>query len=186
MVPAFDSQGIGQLSVIARAVHQEGWLFGMAETLRTQQPIERQYEHWIGGKRPASVVLVGFGLGADHLASHYYEFHRIHAPAALILLSTGAHLQDLNNIPCNFLLIHGEMDPRMSDPDFFGRMHDAVFHHQMRYGDLTTGICMPGFGADLGEIGMPRVLVRECLDWSRRAVELGMRKQEPAGGSAVA
>ena len=67
----------------------------------------------------------------------------------MVLFSPTTQILFLNNITCPYLMLHGENDPIFkSEPH--PHFEEAVHHHQMRYGDLTSYHVLPNLDQHLG------------------------------------
>lgn len=115
------------------------------------------------------VTLLGSREGADLIAKNYFRFYSVAPPSAIALLSTRAAVHDLNNIACPYLVLHGALDPFFQTTPY-KRFEDAIFHHQMRYGDGSANLLLPRVGRDLGGRQLDLRVIEAVLQWIDRVI----------------
>lgn len=131
-----------------------------------------------------NIVLLGFGDGADLVAGHFYDFYEVEPAQSILLLSPTVGPLQLNAITCPYFLIHGDRDPLFNEITY-EKFHNAILHHQMRYGDVTNGHCFEGVGRELGDNRLSRDVIRCIVDWTRYSLRHRVRPQEPAAKGAA-
>jgi pimeloyl-ACP methyl ester carboxylesterase len=137
---------------------------------------------WVDQER---VALLGIAFGADVIAKHYYDFYAVCRPQAAALLSPSVQPIFLNNITCPYLVLHGQRDPLFRIMPY-EKIKEAVFHHQMRYGDSTVNLRYIGLGRELGRQNMISTeVIKQTVTWLETAILEGLRPQEPAARAAA-
>ena len=127
------------------------------------------------------LVLIGTSLSADALAKGFYRFYSVCKPMALILLSPRVLPIHLNNITCPYLVLHGDCEEwLLTHP--YERIEQAVMHHQIRYGDLTTSYRVPGTARLMAGVSeVEDRVTAKITHWLRGVgVEHMRHHQEPA------
>jgi hypothetical protein len=132
-----------------------------------------------GAEEPLWIGFIGMGEAADGFAQSYYDYYRVRPPHVAVLLSPTVTAYFLNQLTCPYLVIHGQDDPLFKEISH-EVFDEAVFHHQMRYGDPTIDLIKSGLGRELGlERGReidPRV-AEEVLSWLDQVPGLGVSKE---------
>jgi pimeloyl-ACP methyl ester carboxylesterase len=151
------------------------------ETFEPNGSLLEQYYEFAASPEHEWICLLGRGESADLLVRDYYSFLSIRPPHTLILLSPSVTAFHLNKLSCPYLIIHGERDPLLRTLPH-SAFDQAVYHHQMRYGDPTTDFVAPSDDRYLTvqrEIGreLDPLVIRQIVEWLSLTPELGVSKE---------
>jgi pimeloyl-ACP methyl ester carboxylesterase len=175
---------------LRRVLEEQGPEFNYhVETLETNGasngpgsgPLIEQYREFAANSEHQWICLLGRGEAADLFARDYYSFLNIRPPHTLILLSPSVTAFHLNKLSCPYLIIHGERDPLLRTLPH-SAFDQAVYHHQMRYGDPTTDFVAPSDDRYLTvqrETGreLDPLVIRQIVEWLSLTPELGVSKE---------
>jgi pimeloyl-ACP methyl ester carboxylesterase len=144
-------------------------------------PLIEQYREFAANPEHEWICLFGRGESADLFARNYYSFLNIRPPHTLILLSPSVTAFHLNKLSCPYLIIHGERDPLLRTLPH-SAFDQAVYHHQMRYGDPTTDFVAPSDDRYLTvqrESGreLDPLVIQQIVEWLSLTPELGVSKE---------
>jgi pimeloyl-ACP methyl ester carboxylesterase len=144
-------------------------------------PLIEQYREFAANPEHEWICLLGRGESADLFARNYYSFLNIRPPHTLILLSPSVTAFHLNKLSCPYLIIHGERDPLLRTLPH-SAFDQAVYHHQMRYGDPTTDFVAPSDDRYLTvqrESGreLDPLVIQQIVEWLSLTPELGVSKE---------
>jgi len=171
---------------LRRVLEEQGSEFNYhVETLGANEslngPLIEQYREFAADPAHEWICLLGRGESADLFARDYYSFLNIRPPHTLVLLSPSVTAFHLNKLSCPYLIIHGERDPLLRTLPH-SAFDQAVYHHQMRYGDPTTDFVAPSDDRYLTvqrESGreLDPLVIQQIVEWLSLTPELGVSKE---------